>query len=170
MFEFKAIGQILKPYKHTGELLAKIDPLVFEDLENCKAIFIRIDGIEVPFFIENQELDPEVSYLKLEEFNAPEDIKPYNGEELFLRHCDLSKPHLLDRQEKSYDQLDGFQLKDQNSGRVLDILRTEEYPQQWMAVVIFNDQEALVPLTESWIIGIDAEAKLISMELPEGLL
>jgi 16S rRNA processing protein RimM len=170
MFEFKAIGQILKPYKHSGELLAKIEPSVFKDLEKCEALFIRIDGIEVPFFIEDIELDPDVSYLKLEEFNAPEDIKPFNGKELFLRLCDLSHPEKLEGQDKIFDQLDGFQLQDINTEKTFDILRTEEYPQQWMAVVLSNGQEALVPLTEAWIIDIDAEAKKISMELPEGLV
>lgn len=170
MFEFRDIGQILKPYKHSGEFLAKIEPGVFEDLEKCQAIFIRIDGIEVPFFIESLELDPEVCYLKLEEFNTPEDIKPYNGNSLYLRLSDLSNPEILDDQDDAFDHLGGFQLHDHNSGKTYEIIRTEEYPQQWMAVVLANGQEALVPLTEAWIIGIDSERRIINMELPEGLL
>jgi len=71
MFSFFEIGKILKPYRHSGELLAEIDPMVYDDLTASKALFLPIDGIEVPFFIEHLDLDFSGSYIKLEEFNAP---------------------------------------------------------------------------------------------------
>jgi 16S rRNA processing protein RimM len=169
MFEFVTIGKILKPFRHNGEFMAVVMPEVFEDLKKCRAVFLKIDGLEVPFFLESLELDPEVSYIKLEEFNAPEDVRPFNGQNLFLRTIDLTDPGRL-KPKKDPGELSGFSLEDITSGKGYPILRTAEYPSQWMAILNINDQEVLVPLVEEWIKDIDTEAKWIRMELPEGLI
>lgn len=170
MFEFISIGQILKPYRHTGELLADINPDVYRDLEKCKALFIQIDGIEIPFFIEALDLSPDVCHIKLEEFHAPEDIKPFNGSKLYLRLSDLSNPDVLQPKDDPFEKLKGFQLKNNATGQIYTILSTEEYPQQWMAIVKADKKEVLVPLAEDWIVSIDFENKIVEMDLPDGLI
>lgn len=169
MFEFISIGKILKPFRYSGEFIAIVNPGVFEDLKDCSALFLKIDGLEVPFFIENIELDPEGSYIKLEEFNAPEDVKPFNGQKLYLRTIDVKYPSLLTSKPDNF-ALDGFTLQDVNTGKSYLIESTAEYPQQLMAIVHVNNQEVLIPLVDEWIQNIDAAKELIQMALPEGLI
>ena len=169
MFKFTAIGKVLKPFKNKGEFLAIINPEIFSDLLNCPAIFLQIDGIEVPFFIENLDLNKEASLIKVEEFNAPEDVKPYNGEDIYLRTTDITID--LDPQDNlSTIQLNGHRISDKTSGNEFIIQSTVQYPQQLMAVILVEDKEVLIPLAEDWIIQIDLDRKLIEMNLPEGLI
>ena len=45
-----------------------------------------------------------------------------------------------------------------------------EYPQQEMAALTIEGKAVLIPLNEQLIISIEAETKVIRMDLPEGLL
>jgi len=169
MFKYIKIGEILKPFRTTGELLAVIEDRFKPDAEKAKAIFIETNGLKIPFFIEYIESDEELYYIKFEEFSGPEEIKKYNGAKLFLRDTDIS-----DNQEQTAEDqeinLSEFCITDINSGRSFQILRTEQYPQQLMAVVLKDDQEKLIPLVNELIIEINEEKKVISMDLPENLV
>ena len=169
MFEFIPIGQLLKPYRQNGEFLALIDPVFFQDLENSQAVFLQVDGLEVPFFLESMELDPATSYLKVEEFNAPEDIKAFNGSTLFLRTVDIEFANQKLKEKNDKIGLAGFTLLDQTSGIKCPILSVEEYPQQWMALVKYQDRDILIPLAEDYIRTLDEDDKELIMELPEGI-
>ncbi len=39
-----------------------------------------------------------------------------------------------------------------------------------MATVAYQEKEVLVPLTEGWLLEVDEAAKIVRMDLPEGLL
>ena len=169
MFEYIKIGNILKPHRYEGVLLSEIEAAVFDDLLNCQAVFIRINGLEVPFFLEHMDLHESGSFLKLEEFNSPEDIKPFNNATLYLRSEDLSTVNTQNFSKKEKN-LAGFTILDKSSGKKFLIQRTEEYPQQWMAIVTLGTDELLIPLTEEWILSIDEEKKEIRMDLPDGLI
>ena len=170
MYEFIRIGMVLKPHRKNGEFLADIDPRFFDDLQECQAVFLQIDGLEVPFFLESLDLDASGSYLKLEEFSAPEHVKPFNNTPLFLRKEDLVKAGSEGHQKEEMLGLTGFTLIDDNTGAHCTILSVEEYPQQLMALVAWKGSEALVPLAEDYILSVNPEKKEIVMELPEGLL
>ena len=61
-------------------------------------------------------------------------------------------------------------IRDETGGGEYAILRTEEYPQQLMAVIDIAGREVLVPLNDQLITDIDKDAKIIRMQIPEGLL
>ncbi len=170
MFNYIEIGEILKPFRAEGELLAVVEDRFKDDTKKVKAIFIETNGLKVPFFIEEIESDGEVFYIKFEEFSGPEEIKKYNGLKLFLRDSDLSFP--VDQYNDDDEKTDwaGFLINDKNTNQSFEILRTEQYPQQLMAIVIKDDQEKLIPLVEEFILEIDENNKKILMNLPENLI
>ncbi len=171
MFNYIEIGEILKPFRTEGELLAVVGDKFQADTIKAKAIFIETNGQKVPFFIEEIDSDGEVFYIKFEEFSAPEEIKKYNGLKLFLRDSDLSLPvdQLYDNNDDKLD-LAGFHILELNSGQSFEILKTEQYPQQIMAIVNIDGQEKLVPLVDEFIVKIDKNNNEIQMDLPENLL
>ena len=63
-----------------------------------------------------------------------------------------------------------YTIYDEKSGVSFAILRTEEFPQQLMAIVETNGKEMMIPLHEQLIVEIDKEKKVIRMEIPEGLM
>ncbi|HHH54131.1 MAG TPA: hypothetical protein ENK91_10765 [Bacteroidetes bacterium] len=169
MFKYIKIGELLKPFKTDGEFIAAIDELFSEDLLNSNAIFIKENGLEVPFFIEYIEYDDELYYIKIEEFDSPEKVKKYNSSNIYLRECDISNPDKLTHPINK-GEFEGFSIYDKNSGKKHQILRIEEYPQQLMAIIEEGGSEHLIPLVEDFIESIDYSNNSINMNLPLNLI
>ncbi len=169
MFTYIEVGEILKPFRTNGELLAVIKDRFKDDLVKAKAIFIETNGLKVPFFVEYNDSDGELLYIKFEEFSGPEEIKKYNGLKLFLRDTDLSNP-LEQTEGDATADLSKYHILDINSNRSYKILRIEQYPQQQMAIIYKDNQEKLIPLVDELIMEINNEKKIITMALPINLV
>ena len=168
MFRYIETGEILKPFRTEGELLALIKEGFEKDVENAKAIFLRIKGSMVPFFIETIDFDKNLSYIKFEEFSGPEDIKKFNGTKLFLREQDIKFAQI----NKTDDEQDfsQFYIVDLATKRKFKIIKTQQFPQQLMAIIEVDNTEKLIPLIEQFIDKIDKQNKEILMTLPENLI
>jgi 16S rRNA processing protein RimM len=172
MYEFSAIGKVLKAYRKSGEMVIAVEAVYLDDLEKCQAVFLEIDGLPVPFFVEYIERgDDATAILKVEEINAPEEVRMFNGESIFLQTSDISAEALSSSVgANAMEGLVGFRIEDKNTGQQYTITEVEQYPQQLMATVLFNDKQVLVPLAEELILDIDPENQKIIMDLPAGLL
>ena len=165
MFNYYKIGRILKPWRNDGVLIALHENGNIENLEDIQAIFININGNKVPFFLEEIEFNDDLIYIKFEEFKGPEDVKPHNGSELFVRDYDIQED--LNEEEADFE---GFTIYDIVSGTTIIIEEIEQFPEQLMAKGFINDKEIFIPLIEEFILNIDFDQKRIEMDLPEGLL
>jgi 16S rRNA processing protein RimM len=168
--EYIPVGVILKPYKHNGFMLARIDAAFMNDVARTKALFLKVDGLQVPFFMESFEAEEDNCMIKLEEFNAPETIRKWNGEPIFLHVNDVSKDSLELQKHASMDFLQGFTIVENASSKRFIITMIEEYPQQLMATIMIDGNPVLIPLVDEWITDIDETSKLVFMDLPEGLI
>lgn len=168
--EYIAVGAILKPYKHHGFLLARIDHAFLTDIARARAVFLKADGLQVPFFVESYEAIDDLSLIKLEEFDAPEPIRKWNGEPVFLHVSEVSMDSLELQKHASMDFLRGFTLVENAGKRRFLITLIEEYPQQLMATIEIDGNPVLIPLVDDWITDIDETEKLVYMDLPEGLI
>jgi 16S rRNA processing protein RimM len=169
MFSYQEIGRILKPFRNDGTLIAIIEPGYENDIKKVKAIFIRIKGQPVPFFIESLETDNELSYIKFEEFNGPEVIKSFNGSDLLLRDIDIKTKKKKIIKGFELDDLADFIISDLTSGKKVKIITIEQFPQQLMALTETGNSHFYIPLIENFITDIDFERKIIKMNLPEGI-
>jgi 16S rRNA processing protein RimM len=68
------------------------------------------------------------------------------------------------------DKWDEYTISDEGSGLIFKVIRVEEYPQQLMAIVMHDNKEILLPLTDQLITSIDRTKRVIEMTIPEGLL
>lgn len=170
MWKYVVIGKVLKPYRKAGEMLVVVKEPYIADIEKCQAVFLKIDGLPVPFFMEYSDLDVESGILKVEELNAPEEVRPFNGQDILLRDSDVSVIMDPDIDFGAFDGLEGFLLKDLTSGQSFEILKVQQYPQQLMAIVEHEGKECLIPLVEEFIHSVDADHRIISLTLPEGLI
>jgi len=75
-----------------------------------------------------------------------------------------------DENEFFYTDLKGFTAIDETLGELGEIIEVNEYPQQFIATVLYKGTEILFPLNEDFIIEIDDEEKILTLGLPEGLL
>lgn len=169
MLQFIVIGKILKPFRNDGSLLAAIDKDYKKSLQKTKAIFINVDGNQVPYFVENISFDDQTAIIKFEEFNGPEDVKPHNSEELSLNEKDIINVKKKTISAFGMSDFIGFKIYDIESKTEGIISNVQEFPQQLMATVIANNNEYFVPLIENFISDIDLTKKIIKMNLPEGI-
>ena len=49
-------------------------------------------------------------------------------------------------------------------------MEVNEYPQQFVATVMYKETEILFPLNEDFIVEFDEDEKTLTLDLPEGLL
>ena len=172
MFKYIKIGNTLKSVHSSGEMVTSIQADFVEDAINSKAIFLEIDGLNVPFFVENIECNGNICYIKFEEFNTPEEVRKYNNVALSLRESDVNWKSKSKNSITNKSDFSGFEIIDTNTGKVLDIESTEQFPQQLMSKAISREdkKEYFIPLIEEFIEDIDYANKKITVSLPDGLI
>ncbi len=176
MYKFIEVGKLLKPYRTEGFLVAVHNQIFSEELLSCEAIFIKVNGLQVPFFVEEIEIEEDLSYIKFEEFKNPDNIKKFNGSSLYIRKRDLITKKGYESKMRLQDDFVGYIIFDKNTNNQLTIIDIEKYPRQLIANVVFLDSKKKeektlkIPLVEELVVSIDDNSKVISMDLPDGLL
>jgi 16S rRNA processing protein RimM len=159
------VGFVVKPYGFKGEViigLEDISPDVFDDVSY---VFLKIEGLPVPFRVEESMFKNGNLILKLEDLNAEDAAKKMNGIEVYLEALELE-----DEDTPSYEDLKGFEAIDKKEGTLGPILNIEELPMQLIAQCEFHGNELLFPLNDSIVTGIDIQSKCVFVELPDGLI
>lgn len=167
---FIPIGKTGKSHGISGALKIFVDDRYFEDFLEAEVLFLEINGKKLPYFIEDVREANDL-LVKLEEIDSPEAAHPLSGRQVFLRTEDLLEDE--DRAappETQFERYLNFLIKDVQLGPIGQIEEIIELPQQFLASVIYQDRELLIPMHPTLIRKIDAGRKEILMDLPEGLL
>ena len=169
--KYTSIGALKKPHGLNGEMKVYIDENYLEDFFQAKAIFLKTDGMMLPYFIKEIRGGAFV-ILNLEEIDSREKALRVASKEIYLQTKDLipDEEKEIISDELEYTPYIGYKLQDTEAGLIGTIDRIEEYPQQEMAIVTYKEKEVMIPLNDHFIASIDDDAKVILVELPEGLL
>ena len=159
------IGRIGKPHGIKGELTMMVEDDVFDRVEG-EYLILLIDGILVPFFIEDYRFRSEQSALvKFCDIDTQERASELTG-------CDVFFPRSLsdsdDTDTLTWQEAIGYQVADDNSGKTLG---TISYIDTSTANTLIElDNGMLIPAAYEIIKDINTEQRLITMSLPEGLM
>ena len=159
------IGRIGKPHGIKGELTMMVEDDVFDRIEG-EYLILLIDGILVPFFIEDYRFRSEQSALvKFCDIDTQERASELTG-------CDVFFPRSLsdsdDTDTLTWQEAIGYQVADDNSGKTLG---TISYIDTSTANTLIElDNGMLIPAAYEIIKDINTEQRLITMSLPEGLM
>lgn len=159
------IGRIGKPHGIKGELTMMVEDDVFDRVES-EYLILLIDGILVPFFIEDYRFRSEQSALvKFCDIDTQERASELTG-------CDVFFPRSLsdsdDTDTLTWQEAIGYQVADDNSGKTLG---TISYIDTSTANTLIElDNGMLIPAAYEIIKDINTEQRLITMSLPEGLM
>jgi 16S rRNA processing protein RimM len=165
--EYILLGTIAKTHGvHGGLILRTVDPS-YDLKENRESIFLRIDGILVPFFISTLKPFRAGEWvLSLDWYESREKAEKLVGHEVWLPRSRPDEPS----DEIYLDELTGYELVDEPSskqGIITAYLDIEENP---LFEVEIGGEKILVPAREEFILEVDPKQKRIFFELPEGLL
>ncbi len=162
------IGRIGKPHGVSGEVSFMFDDDVF-DRTDADYLILDIDGILVPFFIEEYRFKgSETSIMKFCDIDTQEKAAELTGCEVYFPR------HIADEDDDnvSWAEIIGFTLTDSETGETvgrivhvddatINILFSVETP---------GGDEILIPASDELINDVDKQHRTITMAVPEGLL
>lgn len=165
--EVYKIGLFNKPHGIHGELQFTFTDDVFDRVD-ADYLVCLLDGIFVPFFIEEYRFRSDSSALvKLEGIDTAERARMFTNVEVYfpVKHVEEAEDGSL-----SWSFFVGFLMEDTRYGVLGEVVDVDTTTVNTLFVVDTKDGELLVPAQEEFILGISREQKLITVELPEGLL
>ena len=162
--EVYKIGSITRTHGVRGEVSFTSTDDVW-DRADADYLILCIDGILVPFFMEEYRFRSDTTALvKFQDYDSAEAAKELCG-------CDVYFPHALtpapeEGGEYTWRYFTGFRVVDKQAGDLGEITYVDDSTQN----ILFHVGERLIPAVESFISDIDHQARIITMQLPEGLL
>ena len=162
--EVYKIGKLGKAHGVKGEISFLFDDDVF-DRTDADYLILRVDGILVPFFIEEYRFKSDANAIvKFDGIDTQERARELTG-------CDVYFPRSLaegDEGDISWSILVGFDILEAQSGKAVG--RIAAIDDATMNILFELEDGRLVPASEDLITAIDQEARTITMHIPEGLL
>ena len=158
------IGRIGKPHGIGGEVTLRFSDDVFDRVD-AEYLVLMVDGILVPFFIEEYRFrSDEVALVKFEDIDTMDRAAELTG-------CDVFFPRHLadfDNDVLTWSQIVGYDIVDVASGKVIG--RIESVDESTINVLLELADGTLIPAVDEFIDDIDHEARKLFMSLPDGLL
>ena len=162
------LGTISKSRGADGSIVLKLDDKISERFYEMESVFLEIEGLLVPFFINVAEpFDQNNILLNLDSVTTKNQCKDLIGCKVYTHLSDVKIPN---KKKSQYNYLIGFSLWDHKYGNVGEITEILFYPNNPVFQVKQDQKEIFVPLHEDIIIEINSQKKLVKVNLPEGLL
>ena len=162
--EVYKIGRLGKSHGVRGEVSFLFDDDVFDRVD-ADYLILDIDGILVPFFIEEYRFRSDTTALmKFEGIDTQERARELTG-------CDVYFPRDLavsDDDTISWSAIVGFDIIDANTNK--SIGRIASVDDSTLNILFCLEDGHLIPASEDLITQIDQQAHAITMHLPAGLL
>ncbi|MDR1226071.1 MAG: hypothetical protein LBK47_04140 [Prevotellaceae bacterium] len=167
----EAIGKIQKTFGAHGELVVAL----YDDhtLPTGKPVFIEINGLLAPFYVNKAEKRGQKLTVVFDDMEAEALAAELVGREIMVA------PSARQRRKKSTapnegatpDELIGYKVIDLTHGELGSAASWMDYPgNPCIQVVNPRGQEIIIPANEALIVSIDRDAKVLSVDLPQGLL
>ena len=159
------IGVIGKAHGVKGELSIQIDDDVFDRVD-AEYLVLKLDGIFVPFFMEEYRFKSDsVALVKFEGVDTQERARELTGVEVYFPR-ELAEQD--ENAELSYSALVGYTLIDDNSGKPVGTIAYVD--EQTINIMFELEDGRLIPASEELIVDVDQQARTITLDIPEGIL
>ena len=162
------LGTIIGKYSFKGELLVKTDTDDIKSYTSLSNIFIEIDNILIPYFV-NKCLVHKSSLLR---FNLEDVTNEKFANDLLRKKIYLPLELLpdLDGNKFYYHEVIGFKMIDKKKGEIGTILKINDQTAQPLFEVSDGNKTFLIPLHDDFLIKLDRINKSFSVDLPDGLI
>ncbi|MBO5185832.1 MAG: 16S rRNA processing protein RimM [Prevotella sp.] len=158
------IGRLGKPHGVKGEITFMFDDDIF-DRTDCDYLILSIDGILVPFFIDEYRFkSEETALVKFEDIDTQERAAELTNTDVFFPR-ELSD---ADGTGLSWAATVGFEIIDAGSGKAVG--RIASVDDSTVNTLFELEDGTLVPAQDELIRDVDTARRTIEMALPEGLL
>ena len=158
------IGRLGKTHGVRGEISFLLDDDVF-DRTDADYLILDIDGILVPFFIEEYRFKTDSNALmKFDGIDTQERARELTGCDVYFPRSQADE----DETSISWAELVGYSLIDGNSGKVIGEIASID--DTTINILFELTDGKLIPGSEELIQHIDTKRHQIEINLPEGIL
>jgi len=170
-----AIGRIVKTHGVEGEISVAFDVDNIDSLlAAAHCVMVYDEGLPVPFFLSGiRSRGAQSRLLKFDDINSESAAAQFVGKDVYMPAA------LVAEYEDDDDKTDGFFASDLIGFSVIDhdtqygigtIACIDEQTENALFVVDTPRGEVLIPIADEYVTDIDAEARTISLSLPNGLI
>ena len=160
------IGVINKPHGVKGEVSFTFTDDIFDRVD-CDYLILLMDGILVPFFMEEYRFRSDnVALVKFEDINTAEQARKFTNVEVYF------PKKFMDEQEDvtSWNFFIGFRVEDVHHGYLGEITDVDDTTINVLFSIEKDGEELLLPAHEEFIIDLDRKKKVMKVDVPDGLI
>ena len=149
------------------ELLFTDDPF---DRGTADYLVLNIDGINIPFFIEEYRFkNQDTAIIKFEDVDTEETAKKLVGAKVYYPTTHINNE---DSEElSSLNALTGFTVYDENDNMIgtIDCVH-DAINNPLLYIINADDEELVIPYHDDFLVNFDLKNRTIHLSLPEGIL
>ena len=160
------IGVINKPHGIKGEVSFTFTDDIFDRVD-CDYLILLMDGILVPFFMEEYRFRSDnVALVKFEDIDTAEEARRFTNVEVYF------PKKFMDEQEDvtSWNFFIGFRVEDVHHGYLGEITDVDDTTINVLFSIEKDGEELLLPAHEEFIIDLDRKKKVMKVDVPDGLI
>src|SRR6478752_2994121 len=161
------VGQIVKAHGVKGEIVVDLDAHHADSLLELESVYVEINQKLIPFFIDDISVSDKRAIIKFEDIDSIEDTKSLMKKEIYASKEELPEP---DEEKFFYEELIGFKVIDKSKEEVGHVIDFIERTGQDLLIIDHNGKEVYIPIDVAIILDADRKNKILSTDLPEGLL
>lgn len=161
------LGQITKTSGFEGVVLVRLEKKFIDNVPEMESVFVENDGRPVPFLLEWSEYQgADTLKLKFDGYDTLRKVEEFKSSRIFLTGDADEEPS-----ENEFSVLLGYSVINQDKKLIGTVKEVVLNPGQMLLSIESPDsRELLIPLHEDLILKIDKRKKIISMDVPEGLM
>ena len=162
------LGHVTRTHGTKGEVIVFLDVDYPDDYDELESVFLELRGELIPFFIENINIQKDSkAIVKFEDIKRIEEATPLINCALYLPEDNLDD---LESSQFYYHEIVGFNVHDQQLGKLGTVSSVYTMPTQDLISMIFEGKEVLIPVNDDLVLGVDREQKILNVNLPAGLV
>lgn len=162
------IGFFRKTHGVHGAVVLEFEEHFEYSVEEADRFFVELEGLLVPFFIEEEGLRFKSSKSAIVEFDWVNSEK--YAKRLVGCSAYLYKSEIVDVPAENEELLKGFLLIDEKLGEIGIVEQVDDYSGNIVLTVSYEGEEILIPFNNEILIALDEDSKALTLKLPEGLL
>lgn len=161
------LGKITRTHGLAGNVILKLDTDQPDHYNKLDGVFVEVNGLLVPFFVEKQQWsrdNTKIVFFKNANLAMAEQLVNKN---VFMPLSTLPE---LSGNQFYYHEVLGFEIRDEEGNSCGTIKEINDQITQHYFILDLDGKEVIIPVIKDWILSVNRADKVITMQLPEGLL
>jgi len=157
------IGHVSRVHGYKGQIKISLNPNTLIKKPKGLVLFVEYANKPVPFFFSSFQEQPNQLIIQFEDIDGEQKAAELVGRKIF------AEEKYVTVEVDDLQKLNGYTVIDQDEKNVGTVSEIVNY-NQFLAKVIIDGKEVLLPMNHETLLGIDEANKILHLHIPEGLL